>query len=151
MAVRRLCVQEITTINKSESITVTCTDPAHTPVGQATPSECNCALYNVAFTIDAYPTISFSYDVQLKYAYEQSGVTFEDFCDVVGRSGSMTFDEGVTFCTCPQAFTLSSSVSCDATAITTTTTSVSGPVTFSFTLTNLCAQTIICVDDTTCP
>jgi hypothetical protein len=28
---------------------------------------------------------------------------------------------------------------------------VSGPVTLSFTVTDLCSQTVICVDDTTCP
>jgi len=151
MAVRRICVQEITDVVQTDAFTVTCTTPAHTPIGQASLSECNVALFNVAFTTNPVPTVAFSYDAQFKYAFLQNGVTFEEFCNVFNQSRCLTFDSGVVDCDCTTAFTITSSGTCDASAITTTPTSVSGPVTFSFTLNNLCAETIICVDDTVCP
>lgn len=149
MAIRRICVQEITDVARTEAFTVTCTNPSHTPVGPADPSECNIALYNVAFTTNPVPTISYSYDVQFKYAFLQSGVTFEEFCNVFEQSACLTFDTGTASC-CGFAPSITSSAICNPAAITTTETSVSGPVSFAFTVTNLCAQTIICVDDTVC-
>ncbi|MBM7854295.1 hypothetical protein JOC37_000668 [Desulfohalotomaculum tongense] len=151
MAIRKICVQEITTLNQTDSFTVTCTTPAHTPVDSAHPPECNVALFNVAFTTNPFPTISFSYCTQLKYAYMEQGTTFESFCNINNQSRSITFDSDVNLCGCDEAFTMTYSATCNPNAITTTATSVSGPVTFSFTLNNLCAQTIICIDDTTCP
>lgn len=150
MTIRRICVQEITNVAQVDAFTVTCTSPAHTPVDLASPSECNAALYNVAFTTNPYPTISYSYDTQLKYAYMQNGTTFEEFCTLLNQSRSITFDSGTTLC-CGNSYTMTSSWTCDPSAITTTSTSVSAPYTFSFTINDLCAQTIICVDDTTCP
>ncbi|KJS21272.1 MAG: hypothetical protein VR72_10975 [Clostridiaceae bacterium BRH_c20a] len=149
MPIRRICVQEITDVENTDAFTVTCTNPTHTPVGQANPSECNVALYNVAFTTNPVPTISYSFDSQFKYAFLQNGVTFEEFCNVFNQSRSITFDSGTTSC-CGLTTSIVSASTCDPTAITTTSTSVSGPVTFAFTVNNLCAQTVICVDDTTC-
>lgn len=153
MAVRKICVQEITTLNRTETFTVTCTTPSFTPIGLGSPSEANAVLYNAAFTISPVPTISFSYDVQFKYAFLQNGGTFEEFCDVLSNSGALTFNTGVTSCDCQDAFSITSSIATDPAAITTTQdpNTVSGPVTVSFTLNNLCAQTIICVEDTICP
>lgn len=150
MTIRRICVQEVTDVAQTETFTVTCTNPAHTPVDIASPSECNAALYSVAFTSNPYPTISYAYDAQLKYAYMQSGVTFEEFCTLVNQARSITFDSGTSLC-CGNSYTLTSSWTCDPSAITTTSTSVSGEFTFDFIINNLCAQTVICIDDTTCP
>jgi len=150
MTVRRICVQEITDVALTDAFTVTCTNPSQTPVGPASPSECNLALYNVAFTTSPVPTISYSYDVQFKYAFLQNGTTFEEFCNVFNQSRSITFDSGTTSC-CGFSPSMTSSGTCDSAAITTTSTSVAGPVTFAFTVSNLCAQTVICIDDTTCP
>ncbi|MEW6573627.1 MAG: hypothetical protein AB1374_08355 [Bacillota bacterium] len=151
MAIRRLCVNEVTAITSTLSQTVTCTTPAHTPVVGAG-DECNVAVYNVAANLGATPpTLAFSFDVQFEYKYMQSGVTFHDYCTVTGNSGSITLPTGVTLCCGGTMPAVSSSISCNPGAITTTSTSVSGPVTLSFTVTNLCTQTIICVDDTTCP
>lgn len=153
MAIRKICVQEVTSFQETLATTVTCTTPAHTPIGAAFPSECNVSLFNVDFAIAPIPTISFSYDTQLKYACHQSSATFEDFCNVLGASGSITFDSGITFCECPQAFTITSAITCNPASITTTQSpnTVAGHVIFSFSLENLCALTIICVDDTICP
>ncbi len=151
MAIRRLCVNEVTTLTSTFSQTVTCTTPAHTPVIGAG-DECSVALYNVSINLGATPpTLSFSYDAQFEYQYLQSGVTFQDYCTVAGNSGSITLATGVTLCCGGTMPTVTSSPSCNAGAITTTSTSVSGPVTLSFTVTDLCSQTVICVDDTTCP
>ncbi|MCL5289923.1 MAG: hypothetical protein M1489_02645, partial [Firmicutes bacterium] len=120
MAVRKLCVQEITTLNRTETFTVTCTTPAYTPTGLGNPSEANAVLYNVAFTVNPVPTVSFSYDVQFKYAYSQNGGTFEEFCDVLGNSSAITFNTGVTTCDCQDAFSITSSIATDSAAITTT-------------------------------
>ena len=153
MTIRKICVQEVTDFQETLATTVTCTTPAYTPIAQASPSECNVNLFNVNFAIDPIPTISFSFDAQLKYAYSQSGTTFEDFCNVLGASESITFDSGISFCECPHAFTITSSITCDSASITTTQSpnTVAGQVTFSFSLENLCALTMICVDDTPCP
>ena len=150
MALRRICVHELTNINKTDSFTATCTNPGHTPSGTSDTPECNIALYNVAFTTNPTPTISFSYDAQFKYSYMQQGVTFDDFCFINNQSRLITFDSDITACDSGTAFTITSSASCDPAAITTTTTSVSAPLNFNFTLHNLCAQTILCIDDTTC-
>ncbi|ABO49933.1 hypothetical protein Dred_1403 [Desulforamulus reducens MI-1] len=150
---RKICVQEITDLNKTHSMTVVCTSPAHTPVGQGDVSECNCLLRNVAFTVNPVPTISFSYDVQFKYSYNYEGGTFEEFCSVMDQSGALTFNSGVGTCDCADAFTMTHAMTSDPAAITWTQSpnTVLGPVTFSFTLQNLCAQTIICVEEGTCP
>lgn len=151
MAIRRLCVNEVTSVTSTFSQTVTCTTPAHTPVVGAG-DECNVALYNVAANFGVTPpTLSFSFDVQFEYLYMNAGVTFNDYCNVLGNSGSITLPTGVTLCCGGTMPLVTSSASCNAAAITTTPTTVSGPVTLSFTVTNLCTQTIICVDDTTCP
>ncbi len=150
MALRKICVQEITNVTKTDAFTATCTSPANSPLSAANPSECNVALYNVAFTTDPIPTISYSYDAQFKYSYMHQGVTFEDFCFINSQSRSITFDSDISSCNCGTAFTMTASATCDPAAITTTPTSVSGPLTFNFTLNNLCAETIICIDDTTC-
>ncbi|HIE12884.1 MAG TPA: hypothetical protein EYP63_05600 [Desulfotomaculum sp.] len=151
MAIRKLCVNEVTTIASTFAETVTCTDPAHTPVVGAG-DECGVAVYNVTANLGATPpTLSFSYDAQFEYQYVQQGATFQDFCNVVGSSGSVTLPDSLTLCCGPTVPLVTSSATCDASAITTTATSVSGPVTLSFTVTNLCTQTIICVDDTVCP
>jgi len=151
MTKRKICVLEVTDVSKTDAFTVTCTTPAHTPCGCGCPGECNIALYSVAFTTTPYPTISYSYDVQWKYSYLQSGTTFEEFCSVYNQSKSITFDSLTTTC-CGLAPSITSSCTCNCAAITTTSTSVAGPVSFAFTINNLCAQTVICIDDTTgCP
>jgi hypothetical protein len=151
MTIRRLCVNEVTTISRTFSQTVTCTDPAHTPVVGAG-DECSIALYNVSINLGTTPpTLSFSFDSQFEYQYLHAGVTFQDYCNVLGSSGSVTLPTGVTLCCGGTMPTVASSASCNAGAITTTSTSVSGPVTLAFTVTDLCSQTVICVDDTICP
>lgn len=150
MAIRRLCVNEVTAIVRTFSQTVTCTTPAFTPVGPG--DECSIALYNVNTNLGAVPpTLSFSYDVQFEYQYSHAGATFQDYCNAMGNSGSVTLPTGVTVCCGTTMPLVTSSPSCGAGAITTTPTSVAGPVSLSFTVTNLCTPTIICVDDTICP
>lgn len=151
MAVRRICVRELTTVTQTQTLTVTCASPSFTPTGTGNQPECNVNLYNVSFSVSPVPTITFSYDAQFKYTYDLNGGSFEEFCNVLNQSGSIILDAGLGSCTCSDAFTITSSVTCDPTAITTTDTSVAAPVTFNFTLNDLCAETIICVDDTTCP
>jgi hypothetical protein len=152
MATRRLCVNEITSINSTDTFTLTCT-PAYTPVNQADPSECNGVLYNVAFTLNPVPTISYSYDVQLKYAYMNQGTTFERFCYVSDQAGSLTFDDSITAACCGIDPSITYSLICNPAAITTTQNpkTVAGPITLSFTVDNLCASTILCIEDTPCP
>ncbi|HAG07871.1 MAG: hypothetical protein XD69_0037 [Clostridia bacterium 62_21] len=150
MTIRRLCVDEITTVTDTFSQTVTCTNPGFTPIGPG--DECNVLVYNTAVNLGTTPpTLSFSFDAQFEYQYEHLGATFLDYCNALGNSGSFTLPTGVTLCCGATVPLVQSSVTCNAAAITTTPTSVSGNVTLSFTVTNLCVQTIICVDDTTCP
>lgn len=152
MAVRQICVQEITTINRTDSFTVTCTTPVYTPAGPGVPPETNCRLYNVALDLEPVATISYSYDVQMKYAFLLGGSTMEQFCDVFGQSGSITFDSNVGLCNCPESGSMTYSIVCDPASVTTTQDpdTVSGLVNVSFTVQNLCAQTIICIQDTPC-
>ncbi|MBO8127813.1 MAG: hypothetical protein H0Z39_01225 [Peptococcaceae bacterium] len=144
-------MDEVTTITSTLSETVTCTNPAYTPTGPG--DECNIVLYNIGVNLGTTPpTLSFSYDAQFEYQYlHEGGATFCDFCDVFGRSGSITLPSGVTVCCGTTVPSVTYSALCNPGSITTTATSVSGPVTVSFTVTNLCSKTIICVDDTTCP
>lgn len=149
---RRICVQEITTINRTDSFTVVCTTPAYTPEAPGNPSETNCRLYNVSLELEPVPTISYSYDVQFKYSFLMGGSTMEHFCDVFGQSGSITFDSSVGLCECPESGSMTYSIVCDPASVTTTQdpNTVSGAVNVSFTVQNLCAQTIICIEDTPC-
>ncbi|MFZ5943000.1 MAG: hypothetical protein ACOYVD_02745 [Bacillota bacterium] len=150
MPVRRIIVQEVTNMNVTDSLTVTCENPLYSPVGPADPSECNVALYNVAFTNNPVPTVAFSYDAQLKYAYLQNGATFEQFCDVLNQSRAVTFEGDVSVCS-DELFSITSSFTNDPSALTTTSSSVACNVTFDFVLNNLCAQTLIAVEDTIMP
>jgi len=150
MTVRKLCANEITSLVTSLTETVTCGSPAFTPVGPG--SACNVALYNVNVNLGSMPpTLSFSFDAQLEYQFLNAGATFLDFCLIHGQSGSLNLPPGLTAC-CggPLPPTVTFAASCDAGSITTTPTSVSGNVTLSFTVSDLCAPTIICVEDTTC-
>jgi len=148
MAIRRLCVDEVTTVASSFTATATCTTPANTPV--AAGDECAVAVYNIAVNFGATPpTLSFSYDAQFEYQFSHQGVTFQDYCNAMGNSGSITLPTGTTLCCSATVPSVTSSSSCGS--ITTTSTLVSGDITLAFTVDNLCTQTIICVDDTTCP
>lgn len=151
MAVRRICVEEVTTVSQTDSITITCLNPPQTPVGQGTPSEQIVWIRNLAFNLEPLPTISFSYDVQLKFAYHYQGNTMEAFCDVFDQSYSVTFDSNLTVCS-GLTPSITYSVTYDPTAITTgqSPSSVTGYATISFTIDNLCAYTTICIEDTTC-
>jgi len=150
MTVRKLCAHEITSIVQSLTETVTCSTPAFTPVGPG--NACNVALYNVNLNLGSTPpTLSFSFDAQLAYQFLNAGATFLDFCLIHGRSGSISLPPGITACCggpLPPAVTFAAG--CDARTITTTPTSVSADVTLSFTVSDLCAPTIICVEDATC-
>lgn len=150
VAIRQLCVNEITSVTATVSQTVTCTDPAFTPVGAG--NECNVALYNVTVDLGATPpTLAFSYDVQFEYQYlTDGGVTFSDYCTVVELSGAVTLPGGTSVC-CAETPAVTYSASCNPGSITTTPTSVSGSIDLSFSVSNLCVPTIICVEDTLCP
>jgi len=150
MTVIKICAEQITTFNEQFSGTITCTDPACTPVVGAG-NECNVAVYNVGIDLGVTPPVlCFSFDTQLEYVYTCHGATFHDFCNVLGSTTCMDLPEGVTMC-CDLSPTWTYSATCDPGSITTTSDSVSGPVTISFTLDNLCVPTVICMDTTTCP
>lgn len=149
MTIRRLCVQEVTTITESFTEAVTCTNPDHAPIGVG--DECRTSLYNTTLNLTtAPPTVAFSFDVQWEYLWDNNGTTFQDFCDVMGQSGSFTLPSSAT-ADCIDGATVTGSITCLLGSMTATSTYVSGEVQFDFTVTNLCSQTIICVDDTTCP
>lgn len=142
MVVRKICVQEITSITDNFSATVTCTDPRHTPIGIG--DDCHTRIYN---TFLNPPTLSFSYDAEFEYLYLQGTDTFHDYCIVTGLSGSLTLPGGPTVC-CALTPAATAQISC--TGVTTTSTYVQGQVSFTFTVSNLCSPTIICVLDTPC-
>jgi hypothetical protein len=148
MTVRKICVDEVTTLNETYSETVTCTDPSHTPIDAG--DECRVHVYNENINLNNN-TLSFSFEAEFEYEYETSaGATFTDDCIISDQSDSLTIPSGVNLCCGATTPNINTAVSCDSTAITTTTTSVSGPVFVSFSIDNLCVPTIICVDDTTC-
>ncbi|MEJ6949876.1 hypothetical protein [Natronospora cellulosivora (SeqCode)] len=151
MAIRQICVSEVTNLTTDYAETITCTNPGHTPT--AAGDDCNIHVYNVGLNLNTTPpTLSFSFDSQFQYKFhDDSCATFNDYCNVMGSTGSITLPTGVTLC-CDGAISpeIQASASCDAGQITTTETSVSGPVSLAFTITNLCAPTIICVEDTDC-
>lgn len=149
MATRKICVDEVTTMTKSFSESITCTSPAHTPTSPG--DEARVHLYNVGLDLEANPpNLSFSFDTQFEYHYDGNGATFSDYCTVTGQSGAVTLPEGISPC-CDEAFPpeITSSATCSADSITTTPSSVSGEVSLAFTVTNLCAPTIISIEDTT--
>ena len=147
MAVRRICVNEVTSVPSTFSQLVVCSNPSHTPTGAG--DENRVALFNVALNTGVTPpTIAFSYSTNMEYSWTQGGTTFMDYCDVLGQSGSLTLTSGVSTCC---GFTPSVTYTAALTGITATSTMVEGMVNFAFTVSNLCSPTVICVDDTTCP
>ncbi|MFZ5898314.1 MAG: hypothetical protein ACOYU7_03885, partial [Bacillota bacterium] len=97
MAIRRICVDEVTTLSTTFSETITCTNPAFTPVGPG--KVCNAVLYNVGVNLDSTPmTLSFSFDAQFEYEYEHAGSIFRDYCNSVGNSGFIALPGGTTLC-----------------------------------------------------
>ena len=149
MAVRRICVNELTTLLREYEETITCTNPNYPPVGAG--NQCRIVVYNLDLDLEAStPSLSFSFDVQWEYEFEHLGVVFLDFCSAPGNSGSLTLPEGLTIC-CGLEPDIEVEPLCDAGGITTTPTSVSGDIAIAFTINNLCFTTIICVDDVECP
>lgn len=149
MAIRRICVDEVTSSVVTFSETITCTEPSFTPVTGAG-DECHAILDNVQLDFSTSPpTLSFSFGAQFEYAYRLDSSTFYDYCNVFNQSGSTNITSGTTNCCgTPQ---IEYAINCDPANITTTETTVTGVVDFAFTVSNLCISTIICVDDTTCP
>ncbi|RPF49893.1 hypothetical protein EDD75_0719 [Thermodesulfitimonas autotrophica] len=150
MAIRKLCVEEITTIGLNWTETLTCTNPAHTPVGPG--DECNAHIYGVTVDLSTVPpTLSFTCDAQFEYQYLQDGATFQDYCNILSSQCSTQLPAGVHVC-CGQTLpSVTYSVACSPGSITTTPTYVAGQLSYAFTIDNLCSYTIICVDDTICP
>lgn len=145
MAIRTICVNEVTSVPSTFSSLVVCSNPTHTPTGAG--DERRVALFNVALnTGTTPPTIAFSYSTNMEYSFTQGGTTFMDYCDVLGLSGSVTLASGVgTCCSLTPSITYTAAI----TGITTTSTMVEGTVNFAFTVGNLCSPTIIAVVDTT--
>lgn len=147
MSIRKLCVNEVTNFTTQSTFTAICGNPSFVPVEKG--DEAYCTIYNVNINWGIPPTISFSYDVSLEYKYLNQGETFSDYCHIMQMSGSVTLPDVASVCC--DTINILRSITCDPANITTTPTSVSAPVTVTFTITNLCSQTIICVEDTTCP
>ncbi|HUW64249.1 MAG TPA: hypothetical protein VMW83_06090 [Spirochaetia bacterium] len=149
MAIRQLCVNEMTSIVEKLSERVTCATPAFSPVGPG--EHCTIALYNVTVNMAGVPpTLSFSFDTQFEYEYLNEGTKFRDFCTIVGKSGSLPLPLGLTACCGTTEPQVTYSANCDPRSITTTPTTVSGEINLSFTVHNLCAPTVVCVEDAKC-
>lgn len=149
MTIIQICAEEVSTQNPVYSATIVCNTPEHTPVGAG--DECHISVYGVNLDTTSSPmTLSFSFNCEFEYQFLDHGVTFSDYCEVNGLSGSITLPSELTLCNCGLTPTYQYSYSCDATAITTTPTMVQGPVTVAFTVTNLCVPTLVCVDTVPC-
>ncbi len=150
MTVRKLCANEITSVVKSLTERVICATPGYTPVQPG--NSCRVALYDVKANLGAVPpTLTFSFDAQIEYQYLNAGATFLDYCLIQGQSGSVDLPPGLTAC-CGQTVppTVTYAATCNPGSITTTPTSVSAEITLSFTVSDLCAPTVVCVEDVTC-
>jgi hypothetical protein len=148
MATRKISVNEVTNYQPpAQHGTVTCTSPAHTPLQAGNHSFAVVYNCNYDFTTSP-PQITFQYDVQMEYLYLNHGATFSDFCDVFGSYGSVPLPTGSTLCT--NSSTILASITVPTNSITTTVTSVSGSFIATFTATNLCSQTFICLNDVPC-
>ena len=164
MPLIKLCAYEVTSFDPVLAITLTCHDPCFTPVAPG--NQCNVCCYDSKLDLSTTPpTLRFSYDAQFEYAYLDKhhrekdeadlkcvcSCTFLDFCDITGQSACITLPAGVTLCPCgcgePK---VTCSATCDPGSIETTPTSVSGQVTISLHVTNLCDPTTVCVETVPC-
>jgi hypothetical protein len=164
MPLIKICAYEVVSFDPVLPITLTCCDPCHTPVGPG--NQCNVCCYNTKLDLKTTPpTVCFSYDAQLEYAYldkhhhedavAQHGrgcsCTFLDFCDIKGQSACFTLPAGVTLCPCgcgePK---ITCSATCDPSNILTTPTCVSGEITISLHVANLCDPTAVCIETAPC-
>lgn len=151
MAIVKICAEEVSSVFQTYSATVTCSNPAYTPVGAG--DHCNMVVYNVALHTNASPmTLSFSFDTELKYLFLNHGITFADYCVVNNQSGSVTLpDSGMSLCDCGITPTYQVAYTCNAGSITTTSTMVQTPINLAFTVSNLCTPTVFCVSTVDCP
>jgi len=151
LAIVQLCAEQVSTVSQTYAATVTCGDPAYTPV--AAGDHCNMVVYNVALNTGTSPmTLSFSFDTELKYLFLNHGVTFADYCVVNAQSGAVTLpDSTLEICNCGLTPTYQVAYTCNAGSITTTSTMVQTPINLAFTVSNLCTPTVFCVDSVACP
>jgi hypothetical protein len=164
MALIKICAYEVTSFDPVLPITLTCHDPRFTPVAPG--SQCNVCCYDARLDLKTTPpTLCFSYDAQFEYAYlgerhrgkgeaehkYSCSCTFLDFCDVTGQSACITLPAGITLCPCgcgePE---VTCSATCDPGSIATTPDSVSGNITISLQVSNLCDPTTVCVETVQC-
>jgi hypothetical protein len=164
MPLIKICAYEVTSFDPVLPITVTCNDPCFKPVAPG--NQCNVCCYDAKLDLSATPpTLCFSYDAQFEYAYlgkrqpEKDeatpgcacSCTFLDFCNVTGQSVCITLPAGVTLCPCgcgePK---VTCSATCDPGSIETTHCSVSGQITISLHVSNLCDPTTVCVETESC-
>lgn len=150
MAIVKLCAEQLNTLNPTYAATVTCDSPAHTPVGAG--DNCFISVYNVELDTASSPmTLSFSFNCSFEYEFIDHGVTFCDYCEVYGLSGSASLPSELRLCNCGLTPTYEYSYSCNAGAITTTSTMVQCPINLAFTVSNLCTPTVFCVSTVACP
>ncbi|MDD4592736.1 MAG: hypothetical protein PHG06_20270 [Parabacteroides sp.] len=149
MAIVRICAEEVTDITDTYSATVTCSNPSKTPV--AAGDECWGLLYSPTFNSDDM-TLSFSFDINLEYLYEDANTTglLPDYCKIEGETGIIVLPEELGECDCGLISTYSLAFSCDPLSITTSSTYVQGAVNVEYTVTNLCAPTAFCVSTVDC-
>ncbi len=164
MPLIKICAYEVTSFDPVLPIALTCHDPCHTPVGPG--NQCNVCCYDAKLDFKTTPpTLCFSYDAQFEYAYLEkphhgkgeadelcvSSCTFLDFCDITGQTACIPLPAGVTLCPCGCGEpTVTCSATCDPKSIVTTPHSVSGHVTISLHVTNLCDPTTVCVETVPC-
>lgn len=148
MTLRKISVEEVSNIKVLKHGNVICNSPSHTPAYKGNHTQSVIYDCNYDFTVDP-PEITFQYDVELEYLYSIHGTTFSDYCEAFGNTGTVALPSGSTLC--DGTSTIIASITAPVSSITTTPNSVSASFTANFTVTNLCTQTLICINDVNCP
>ena len=150
MAVKRICVNEITSVNISKAQDVTCCPTCSmlngTIVGVG--DECEAFFVGTPTLSPDLSQISFTFLSNFEFIVRNHMGTISDYCFTVTNE-TLPVPGNATIC-CGQSPLINSTISC-APAYTFSNTCVTGTITKGFTIDNLCIPTIICVDTTQCP
>jgi hypothetical protein len=149
MALRKICVNEVTTINMSQNQNATSSSLQGTPVAVA--PTCQTCIYNQNWNWGTTPpSITFSYDANIGYKYiSVGGETFTDLAPAQGLTGSIILPTGSSTCLCGGGPTFTTAISCFPASITYTATDVSISLVVGASVDGFCAPTFMCVDVTT--
>ena len=148
---RKICVNEVTSTNITRSQDVTCCPTCSMYNGKIVGigDECEAFFIGTPTLSPDLSQISFTFLANFEFISQNQFGTISDYCFTVTNETLPIPGIAGTVC-CGETPLISSTISCTP-AYTFTDKCITGTITKSFTIDNLCIPTVLCVEDTNCP